>query len=353
MRCCFFVITTLLLLPLTVQGADEVSVRLLASNLSPYVGEELALTLELLAPPRPTAPLSAIFPIPNGFSGEELPLAPPRREGSLLLQSLGKTIRPLLPGEQRLSGLGVRVGDAILLAEPLTLRVQPLPLTGRPDGFTGIVGDLDMTLMADGVGNREIVLTLCGTAPLATFPAPTPHLPQGERLLFLGSDLQGSAPGERVLRRRYLYLPGDGERGGLTFSLTLFSPRLQSYQRLKVGQSYKAPALPSAQILPLLNGAALLGIILVTWQRWRHQSLRATLTYLLRPGWERQSRDESYRQLSERGVPPKHLTSLSKLWQKQDQARFAPQKGSPPTSREERELARSLRKAVDKRRRIP
>lgn len=337
-----------LLLP---TGAAALEARLLVSNPAPWVGEEILLTLELHSAERPVQPLEPIWPAWDHGTLRELPLAPPYRDGSTLVQPVRRALRPLAAGTLIVSGAGVRAGTLQTAADPLRLRVRPLPEAGRPAGFGGAVGNCRMQLDANGHGTREIVLTLEGAAPLADFPLPQARPGSGERLLLLADQSSGEPPGERQRQLRYLYLPGAGMRGTLAFVLPLFDPESGHYREL---QATVSPGLPGAWLLALPLLAVLAGAGAWVWQRRRSDSLEVELARLLDLNPAAAPRRTLLATLHARGVDVATCTELTTYWHGVDAARFAPGVPASPTPPPSpRRLARRLRKAIDKTRRIP
>lgn len=337
-----------LLLP---SGAAALEARLLVSNPAPWAGEEVILTLELRSAERPVQPLEPVWPAWDGGTLRELPLAPPYRDGNTLVQPVRRALRPLDPGTLVVAGAGVRAGPLQAAAEPLRLRVRPLPEAGRPADFGGAVGDCRMHLAADGHGTREIVLSLAGTAPLADFPLPQARLGAGERLLLVADLSSGEPPGERQRLLRYLYLPGEGQRGSLSFVLPIFDPHTGSYREM---HATVAAGPPGAWLFALPLLAVLAGASTWAWQRRRCRSFEGEIARLLDLNPAVTPRRTLLATLQTRGVDAATCAELESYWRSIDAVRFAPSEPAvpapPPSSRR---LARRLRKAIDKTRRIP
>lgn len=338
----------------TANGNDAApQVRLLVSNPAPFVGEEFILALEVRTSGRPGAIIPR-WPGLDPFAASDLAFPPPRRETSgtttWLVQRGEKSLIPLAPGTFTLTGAGVQAGGAFAPAAPVNIRVRPLPAHGRPTDFAGAVGEVAMTLSADGSGSREVALTLRGHAPLNAFPRPVSHLGSGERLVPLGESFSGAAPGERQRTWRYLYLPGAGREGELHFTLAIFHPQKEGYAALTAGIGR------SFTLLPWLTGGLLLlatAAFACGWWRGRHplpRSLPEVLTRLVGQPASGLSRRQIERALRRRGVSSQLLSDLRHHWAAEDAARFAP--GVSPSLTQQCEaaagLARRLRKAVDK-----
>lgn len=351
-------IAALIILRPCVAGAEPLpSARLLVSNATPYVGEETLLTLELRSAPRPGA-ATLIWPDLAAFVVADLPLPAPRRaegEGGLVLvQAAHKALLPLAAGPVPLSGAAIQLGPQRLAAAPLTVRVRPLPAAGRPHGFSGAVGRVEMTLAAAGRGSREIVVTLTGNAPLGDFPPPTARPGRNERLVLLADTSSGTAPGLRHRELRYLYLPGADARGSVRFELPIFDPLAQRYQTLSVAVA------PRHYVLPLTLAAGATALLLVACTRLRRRRdrpppLQRVLQRALGMEPAALPQHRIIARLAERGVPPDLLAALREHWREEEAQRFAPHAASPAATahRAARRLARQLGKAVDKRRRFP
>ena len=74
----------------------------------------------------------------------------------------------------------------VLTTKPLRLRVKPLPAEGKPEGFSGLVGQYTLTSRIDKQSveaNQPVTITLvlAGDGNLSTAPEPALKLPQGVR----------------------------------------------------------------------------------------------------------------------------------------------------------------------------
>lgn len=339
------------------EPAAAVEMRLLAANLTPYVGEEVLVTLEIRTRQQPARPLRPFWPELAAATVEDLPFPPPQRgidaTGPFLLQQVRCALVPLHSGPLVLSGAGVESDAGRQEAAPLRLRVRSLPVRGRPDGFAGGVAHAELDLAAGGRGTREVVLTLRGHGALQRLPAPVPRLGAEEQLVLLAEERSGTAEGERQRSWRYLYLPGEERAGHLTFSLPLFDPQEGRYRTLRAGVQ-QASWFGVAAAVAAGSGAALL-----CW-RYRRRRRMLTLEALLALRLGESANGLSRRQIRARlggaGLSPALLTQLDTLWDAEDR-RFAP--GAPTAAdltqsrqRLARALRRARRKSIDKRRRI-
>lgn len=333
--------------------------RLLISNPAPFVGEETLLTLELRSSPRAGA-ATPIWPELAPFVSTDLPLPPSRRErsenGEILVQSVQKALRPLTPGTFTLAGAGIRLGEMHLTTTALTLRVRPLSLTGKPPAFSGAVGRIEMALAAGGQGQREIVVTLAGDAPLGDLRPPQAFPGKNERLVLVADTTSGTAPGLRRRELRYLYLPGAGAVGELRFELPCFDPVDERYQTLRVSAAPRRTALYLVFALLAAAGAlGALGAFLLRRRPARIAPLERVLTRLLDAEPSALPQRTIVSRLAERGVPPELLAELQEHWQSNERRRFAPaaaERGETDDRRIKR-LARRLGKAIDKRPSFP
>lgn len=312
--------------------ADLPSVRLLVSNPTPFVGEELILTLEIRTSLRPPGAITPVWPDLDHCAVTELPQTPPRldEEGPLaLIQTVRRAVRPFRPGPLPLSGAGMKIGDRFWPAPALELRVDQLPTQGRPDGFAGAIGRISMELEEAGRGDREIRLTLKGDAPLANFPAPRADPGAGERLILLNDATSGATDGERIRTLRYLYLPGDADRGRLTFRLPVFDPKSRRYIVLESGIRH-LPSRPRIPLLPAIGlSAAILFLVLLLRNR-PPRSLKVALERALGGETTGLSRRQIVERLRGRGANDRLLGDLADLWDEEDRARFAP--SAPPAT---------------------
>jgi hypothetical protein len=354
-----FLFFLLLLLPAPGNAAPLplLEARLLVSNPAPYLGEEVILTLEVrrkgVLHQRPTL----VWPVFDDFLQEERPPHLPRREsgtdGEILVESGRMLLRPLKPGIFQLSGGGVAVGGDFIAAPPLSLRVRPLPKKGRPDDFAGAVGRYALTLRGEGTGTREVHLEVRGDGVLSNLPAPRAAPGHGERLVFLGEDL--SVTEETALRTlRYLYLPGEKEKGSLTFTLATFDPQEESYRLLSASLN-PPPGRWGARGLRILLPLAGVSVLALWGLRQRRKTdLDHVLAHLLGRAPRGLSRREIAAALMRGGVRTETWTALERLWEEEDVRRFGPvSRRAQNLKANRRRLARRLWIDVDKSRRIP
>lgn len=308
------------------QAGQLPAVRLLVSNPAPFVGEEVIVTLEIRTTPRPPGPVTPLWPTLDNCAVSDLPSQPTRlEEGAppVLVQTVRRAVRPFKTGRLTLERAGMRLAGEVWSAPALALRVQPLPQAGRPEDFSGAIGAVTMTLQAIGRGSREIQLFLSGAGPLDDFPVPLASLGSGERLILLDDALTGAAEGERIRTLRFLYLPGEDQRGQLSFRLPLFDPRLQEYRVLTAG-IHPRPVWPR-WMAGLLGGLFLLaGGGYFIQRRRAPRNLDQALTLLLGRPAAALPRHEILVTLERRGATEQLRAALTSFWEQSDRRRFAP-----------------------------
>lgn len=319
------------LLCLTVSSAGPAAadnlptVRLLLSNPAPYVGEEVIVTLEVRTAPRPQSAIIPIWPNLDSSASAELPTPPPRLEEdqAALVQIMQRAVRPLRSGRLPLSSAGVSIAGQTYHAQPVELRVLPLPEQGRPDNFAGAIGQVGMQLQAEGRGSREIQLVLHGPAPLETFPAPQAEVGTNERLILLHDATIGIAPEERTRTLRYLYLPGGNDRGRLVFRLPVFDPLAHKYVVLNVGIEHIPTWLMHSAFL--LFTLLILSLLVRSYRKSRTpRTVEEALERIIGRPSTQLCREEIIEILQQRGADRQLLANLASHWQCHDTRRFAP-----------------------------
>lgn len=345
--------------PAVSAGGTPPEVRFLLSNSAPFVGEEVVLTLEVRYRQRPGGRMTVRWPQLDGCVVTELPSLPPRHEedadGALLVESARRLLRPLAAGRLRLSG-GIELHQSFLPAPPLELRVQSLPATGRPAAFTGAVGAVVLELQGVGSGTREVGVTLRGNAPLDVFPPPEPRLGRKERLIALSETFSGEAGEVRERSFRYLYLPGEGRHGQLTFTLVVFDPASQRYRLLQTPLPEAKRGGWAAVLVIAALSAVLVTLLFMLWRRRRPSSLAHLLARALGRPVSGLSRDHILAGLRKYGIPAAIIEDLVELWEAEDRRSFAPRALSAAPedlSARQRRVAIRLANHIDKYRRIP
>lgn len=329
-------------------GAAEFQARLLVSNRSPFVGEEMTVTLEVDRPNGQYGRLQPDWPPFEGFLAGE-----PWSSGARLSESapeghrieyLHRTLRPLLPGRFALS-VPIRAADgpdqAVASGE---LMVLPLPEHGRPGTFSpGAIGVPELILADQGDGRRIVELTLRGKFDLTGFPPPAIELPGGATISLLTDQADGQPPAERTRHLQYLYDPA-GSSTSPSFSMAVFDPRSEEYRVLRAGA-------PTGNWSGWTACTFLLFIPLLSlWPFLRRRQMRRhRLAELLRPGHQppRRARLEI---LAERGVPAETLSELEAFWKRHDAEKFGngSKGGSNVPDPDLPRLVRSCATAIDK-----
>lgn len=194
-----------------------------------------------------------------------------------------------VPGKRRNifgRALTTRVNKTISAGESI-INVKPLPLKGRPDNFTGAVGDFSFTVKA----NRKVVevdqaltldLTVSGKGNLNTLSIPTLKVPstlevyepqRKENIRTMASGISGS------ISQSYTLVPQNKGRYPISpISFSFFNPENQSYQEVTSEQiivrvtpgAISQPEPPSAQT-PITQPV-------VAQQRFRYIKLNSNLS---------------------------------------------------------------------------
>ncbi|MBE0503930.1 MAG: hypothetical protein IBX46_07340 [Desulfuromonadales bacterium] len=327
-------------------AADNLpTVRLLISNPAPYVGEEVIVTLEVRTTPRPQSAIIPIWPNLDSSASAELPTPPARLEEdqAVLVQIMQRAVRPLRSGRLPLSRAGVSIAGTTYHAQPVELRVLPLPERGRPDNFAGAIGQVTMQLQAEGRGSREIQIVLSGPAALETFPAPQAKVGANERLILLHDATVGIAPQERTRTLRYLYLPGGNDRGRLVFRLPVFDPLAHKYVVLNAGIEHIPTWLVHSALL--FFTLLVLYLLVRSYRKSRTpRTVEEALERIIGRPPAQLCRDEIFEILRQHRADRQLLTSLASHWQSCDAQLFAPEalRAGELTAEEKRNSQRLL-----------
>jgi len=169
--------------------SEDVFASLEVDNESPYVGQQVTMTLSFYQSHRTSLLGSAEYAPPSteGLVAEPLPDPPSRtvplggipyeviaRSTALIAPAPGEyTIGPATIDFRR----GYVMGEETVTTDPVTLRVRPLPAAGRPPDFSGVVGRLHATLSATTdsvrVGDAVTVrLEVAGSGDIRQLEAP-------------------------------------------------------------------------------------------------------------------------------------------------------------------------------------
>lgn len=122
--------------------------------------------------------------------------------------------------------------EAIVYATPTTLEVSPLPLTGRPDSFTGAVGQFEVHAILDRssatVGDvLELTLTVRGTGNFDSLGAP--RLPWRDVHELSRSLMRASAE----VACRYEFVVLDAMDGLTPIEFGFFDPEVAGYRTIR------------------------------------------------------------------------------------------------------------------------
>lgn len=177
----------------------EIDARLEVDNPTPYVGQQVILTMSFYQAHTVSLLGSAEYlpPTTEGLMAEALPDEPAHTETIGGIPFAVVTRRTALfapaPGEYTIGPATVEFrrsymgGDESITTDPVVLKVRPLPSAGRPEDFSGIVGHLRAHLQAPAdhlrVGEAMTVrLTVEGTGDLRQLQAPELTVSDGARV---------------------------------------------------------------------------------------------------------------------------------------------------------------------------
>ena len=171
----------------------------------------------------------------------------PQKTGPLEIEPLTLNVPIDVPGKRRNifgRALTTRVNKTISAGESI-IKVKPLPLEGRPDNFTGAVGDFSFTVKA----NKEIVavdqaltldLTVSGKGNLNTLSIPSLKAPstlevyepqRKENIQTRASGISGS------ISQSYTVVPQNKGRYPISpISFSFFNPESQRYREVSSEQ---------------------------------------------------------------------------------------------------------------------
>jgi len=159
---------------------------------------------------------------------------------------------------------GLREGPPqVLRTDPIGIRVRPLPEAGRPQGFSGLVGDYSLAARLDKStveANQPVTLALIlsGGGNLQTAPAPTIELPAAVRSYDSGSRVNSSKEGYRLrgekVVEKVLIPQAAGQIVIPPATLVTFDPRAGRYRTLST-DSLRLEVVPStAPVVSALGG---------------------------------------------------------------------------------------------------
>ncbi|MGM0494234.1 MAG: BatD family protein [Armatimonadota bacterium] len=224
-------------------------------NRSPWVGEQVTLTLKFLQAHTLRLMGNAEYEPPSteGLVAEPLPEEPQRsttidgisyevatRKTSLIAPAPGEyTIGPATITFRR----GFTQGEETIRTDPITINARPLPASGRPDDFSGAVGSiqLGMSLATNEVRVGEAAslrLEISGTGDLRQIAPPTVQVEGDASVYQSGEDRQigprETADGYKIGGRvtfDYLIMPrSPGQLRLKPIVVHYFNPKVERYQ---------------------------------------------------------------------------------------------------------------------------
>lgn len=177
-------------------AGDDVFVRCTTDRKQAYVGEQILLTFSLYY----ATQLGNVDYEPagtEGFRTYPLPSPPSRYENAkgrqYAVKEEAKLLFPTAPGARTITPAKVRYTTGFwdpvprtLTTEPITIQVARLPEAGKPAGFSGVVGHLNVRADVDQHTIRmgeaaTLTISVTGWGNLDAMEAPKPTLPQGLR----------------------------------------------------------------------------------------------------------------------------------------------------------------------------
>lgn len=204
----------------------------------PYVGQQVTLSFNFYHRVRLAGPPTYDPPSTEGLVAEVLPDTPEQtvlvgQQAYILVQRQTALFAPA-PGEYTIGpaevkyALGFFSPEEVIRTEPIKLQVRPLPKQGRPEGFSGAVGQFKASLTTDKAQAKAgealtARLTVEGTGNLRQLDAPD---------LSVGGACKWYRSGEQ---RRIEALPSEGGHrmgGTITFEYLLI-PRQEGTLRLE------------------------------------------------------------------------------------------------------------------------
>jgi len=332
----------------------DVNARLLVSNPAPYVGEELELTFEVRYRRYPGGRASLAWPTEGLFLASDSALGRSSHQRSAdgtIIETLSRRLQPLQPGPLALRGARLTFGSREVAVAPVTLQVRPLPLASQPKDFTGLVGHYRLQIDTSGSGARDIVVGVIDDGQLGPPPQPEVAIGNNDRLVLLGSSVSPLTGGGQQYRWNYSYLPAANTPEQLQARLATFNPETGFYEQQFAGAAAHSRAAAGKQMLPgLLSILATIVVLIWLVRRYRPRRIEDYLRQLHGRPLQGLSRREIVDALGDRLDPPT-LELLQAWWHNDDRLRFA---GSPSDRQTNtRELTHRLRKAIDKKNRIP
>ncbi len=337
-----------LALPIAAHTAEpEISARLLVSNPAPYLGEEIDLQLEVTYLGHPGGRTRFNWPqLDNFVAADLITLRSQQRrdDKNRLVETITRRIRPLLPGTILLAEATVLTGNKRIEVQPITLRVQPLPATGKPDNFNNNIGNYRLILATTGTGPREISLRIYDSNQLAAVPRVVAWPGSGEQLIPIETTTRAAGGQGREHILRYFYSPAVGEQGALRFSLPVFDPQSQSYIEAETGPLEQPTSVLLIILMFFVFVLITVGLILLI--RRRHpRTVSGCLQRFCRRSVTGLSRGQ-IQELLQPYFSHDEFAALRCYWQHEDALRF--NHNRPAAEPDARSVANSLRKSLCK-----
>ena len=341
--------------PFVARAADlEVTAQLLVSNPAPYIGEEVDLLLEVTYNSHPGGRTSFSWPNLDNFISTDLTTIHSRRgrdEHNRLVETMVRRIKPLTNGTLLLRGSFVVIGNQRVELQPITLRVQPLPITGQPENFQDNIGTYQLNLAASGTGPREISLHIYDSNLLSTVPNVQQWLNSEEQLIPIDVTTRTARIGrEHILR--YFYETDAEEKEDLRFTLTVYDPLQHRYLEVETGPATKSASV-SIFVIILSVFVFVAGGLVFRHLRRYPRTVAGCLQRVCRRTVQGLSR-EQIQALIQPHLNRDELEVLRLFWHLEDEDRFNlnSSTGKINSRLATKSLRKSLWKAIDKQQNI-
>ncbi len=330
-----------------------VTARLLVSNPAPYFGEEIELLLEVTYNGHPGGRTRFNWPNLDNFISADLTDIRSqlnRNEQSQLVETISRRIRPLKSGNISLHQATVSIGSRNIPLQPLTLRVKPLPVSGRPDRFNNQIGTYRLRLAKSDAAPREITLYLYDSNELSPTPDVLSWAKNGKQLIPVEREIRPIKGGGREHILRYDNITTEADTSALHFSFTTFDPYQQRYRQIETGPDPNKKPYSRKFLLLLFLLPLVIGLLHFRFKR-RPTTITGCLDQLCQRPIAGLSR-EKIQTLLHQHLNQDGEEALQNYWQNEDSLRFN-EKASIAEVRS-RILAETLRrhlwKGIDKQR---
>jgi hypothetical protein len=328
-----------------------ITARLLTSNPSPYLGEEIDLMLAVTYNRHPGGRSRIDWPnLDNFINSDQTRLRSTRSRDTRnrLVETVFRRVRPLKSGRLILKGATISVGKQTFEADPLTLRVKPLPSNGKPAKFDDVVGTYRLKLSADGVGPREIRLHIYSNSQQNSIPHMQSWPEIGQRLILLETKTKPFAGNGQEQILSYYYTPDDRETDELRFALSTFDPQQNAYRIVETGPAEKK--VPWTFLTFSLAGLIFFSIGLAGFRIRRYpRNIDGCLERLCQTPVSGLSQDDILDRLQTL-LDQDGQHALKSYWQSMDALRFRHNRSTRETGSDTsiKSLRRQLWKAIDK-----